>query len=121
MSDTRDGADGSMDLEKYEKALQALMSGGSDYRDIETLQEGFARGFRLSAITELVQSSKPSASSTGVFLLEELNFGREAVRAGAAGLLETGLHLSRSPDGWRRKVFIDFAMGSRITNGKVRK
>jgi len=105
-----------------ENILAQIKAGDRTYDLVEhnliwRLLSALNNGFRLEAITELIESPDPAVSSTGVYILEELSVSR--VRERVHVLRETALKLSRSPDGWRRKVFVEFCKNARFDDDEV--
>lgn len=104
-----------------EEAFETVRSGGADSETIWILIAALNNGFPLQSISELVNSSTPGVSSAGVYILEELSCRKPEVRERIHELRDTALALSRSPDGWRRKVSVEFFMNSRLIDEAILK
>ncbi|MEP9389132.1 hypothetical protein [Mesorhizobium sp. KR9-304] len=102
-----------------QEAFETVRSGDTDSDTIWLLIEALNNGFPLQSITELVNSSTPGVSSAGVYILEELSCRKPEVRERIHELRDTALALSRSPDGWRRKVSVEFFMNSRLIDEAI--
>lgn len=102
-----------------QEAFAKVRSGDTDFDTIWILIAALNNGFPLVAISELVNSSTPSVSSAGVYILEELSCRKPEVREHMHELRDTALALSRSPDGWRRKVSVEFFIKSRLIDEAI--
>ena len=97
---------------KPDEMFVKLKAGETDGKIINDFLSALNNGYRLSAIGELIESDNSDASSAGVFLLEEM-------AAKASSLEDVALKLSNSADAWRRKVFIEYFLKTKIANAEV--